>query len=394
MRILLATMSSNNRWSGMGKWSHEIADALRAMGHEPTLWFADDFPRPSRVKHAFDVVFLKPIALAKQLSRCATQFDVAVIHEPSGFWYGLARQLRPDLPPLVVMCHNVESKNFHDLSAAADRGLGSISAGRRLRTRLLRHSQSNGAIRFADAVVCLSSTDRDYIVSRLHRAPKDVFVMINGASPEHFVGDPETRHGRRVLFVGGWLQVKGRDLLPLIWAKIRDRCPDATLTLVGTHTPAPEVLAAFDPAVRDSITVIPKVESRDMAGYFDRHDLFLMTSLSEGSPLSLLEAMAAGLPVVASAVGGICDIIENGVNGILFPALDCESAAKSVVQLFDDRSVMLSLARAARERAQHLTWRAAAETLVAAIDRATKTSHVPRHPADFPHSLRQGTTRS
>jgi glycosyltransferase involved in cell wall biosynthesis len=363
-------MSSNNRWSGMGKWSHETGEALRAMGHQPTLWFADDFPRSPRTAHAIDVVLVKPMSLARRLARCAREFDVTVIHEPSAFWYALARQFRPDLPPLVVMCHNVESKNFRDLSAAADRGLGSISLPRRLRTRLLRHPQSDSAIRLADAVVCLSSTDRQYIVSHLHRSARDVFVMINGASPEHFVGQP-MRLGRRVLFVGGWLQVKGRDLLPSIWAKVHESYPDATLTLVGTHTSEAEVLTAFDPQLRGSITVIPKVESSEMAGYYDRHDLFLMPSLSEGSPLSLLEAMAAGLPVIAAAVGGIPDIIEDRVNGMLFQPFDSESAARAVGELFADPQRMLQLARAARVRASRLTWRSAAETLLLAIDRAT-----------------------
>src|SRR5215211_3021424 len=127
MRVLLVTLSSRNRWSGMGKWSHEIADALRSMGHEPTLWFADDFPTWSRLGHAFDVVLLKPLLLARRLGRCADQFDVIVVHEPSAFWYGLLRQFRSELPPMVAMCHNVESKNFRDLSIAADKGYGAIT---------------------------------------------------------------------------------------------------------------------------------------------------------------------------------------------------------------------------------------------------------------------------
>jgi glycosyltransferase involved in cell wall biosynthesis len=354
----------------MGKWSHEIADALRVMGHEATMWFVDDFPVTSGLGYAADVVLLKPILLTRRLVQFAKQFDVMVVHEPSGIWYSLLRQFRSELPPMVAMCHNVESKSFSDLAWAAEKGYGSVTVGRRIRTKFLRHWQSDGAIRMADAVVCLSSLDRQYIISKLGRRSEDVFVMVNGVTREHFVGSAEGRTGHRVLVVGGWLQVKGSDLLPEIWRRVCDRWPDATLSLVGTHAPAAAVTSAFDPDLRSSITVRPKVESHQMAEVFDRHDVFLMPSLSEGSPLSLLEAMAAAMPVVAAKVGGIADIVTDDVNGLLFRVIDADDAARCINSIFEDRALALRLARAARDRAAECTWLRAAGTLQRAIERA------------------------
>jgi glycosyltransferase involved in cell wall biosynthesis len=65
-------------------------------------------------------------------------------------------------------------------------------------------------------------------------------------------------------------------------------------------------------------------------------DVFALTSKSEGLPLVLLEAMATHLPVVATAVGGIPDVVEHGATGFLFPAGHCEDLRLELTRLFSD----------------------------------------------------------
>ena len=104
-RILLVSFVGNNRWSGMGKWTHSMADSLSELGHEPSVWFAEDFPRfANRQRWA---VLLFPLALAWRIWKKRGEFDVVVIHEPSGFWYGLLRRIGCQIPPMIAMCHNV-----------------------------------------------------------------------------------------------------------------------------------------------------------------------------------------------------------------------------------------------------------------------------------------------
>src|SRR5262245_57578645 len=170
MRVLLVSFIADNQWTGMGRWSHRIAQGIRQRGHTVTLWFQEDFPRLRRSGRW--AVILYPVALAARLWHCRFRFDVVVIHEPAGFWYGLLRRLSPSLPRMIAMCHNVESKHFQELARAASRGLADVSLGMRIRARLLRHWQSDGAIRMADHVVCLSSLDRTYLVEQLRCPPE------------------------------------------------------------------------------------------------------------------------------------------------------------------------------------------------------------------------------
>jgi len=195
-----------------------------------------------------------------------------------------------------------------------------------------------------------------------------------------------------VLFVAGWLDAKGSFTLPRLWSQVRARRPDARLTLVGTGASEAAVLSAFAPEDRASVTVIPRLTGKEeMIEQFETHDLFLMPSLNEGSPLALLEAMAAGLPIVAGRAGGIPDIVMDGEHGLLFDPLDPDEGAARVLRLLDDRDERIGLARAAQERARSLDWAAAADVLERAAARVlgaspAKPLSLVRHPANQPLS--------
>ena len=83
-------------------------------------------------------------------------------------------------------------------------------------------------------------------------------------------------------------------------------------------------------------------------------DAALLSSVSEGIPLSLIEAMAAGLPVVATRVGGVPEIVEDGRSGLLVPAGDDEAMAERILRLATNPALGRQLGQAGRERAQAL----------------------------------------
>ena len=81
-------------------------------------------------------------------------------------------------------------------------------------------------------------------------------------------------------------------------------------------------------------------------------DVFVLSSDYEGVPLTVLEAMAAGKPVVATAVGGVPELIEDGETGILVPPRNPEALAQGILRLAKDASLRQRMGKAARERAQ------------------------------------------
>ena len=80
-------------------------------------------------------------------------------------------------------------------------------------------------------------------------------------------------------------------------------------------------------------------------------DVFLLTSVSEGIPVTVLEAMAAGVPVVATAVGGLPELVTNEESGLLAPAVDAASLAAALVRLAADAQLRTQFARTGQQRA-------------------------------------------
>jgi len=89
----------------------------------------------------------------------------------------------------------------------------------------------------------------------------------------------------------------------------------------------------------------------DLAAEFAKLDLFILPSLTEGFPLSILEAMASGLPVAATPVGGIPEIIEHGRTGLLFRAKDPSAIADTVISILSDHEKALAMGKQGYEKA-------------------------------------------
>jgi glycosyltransferase involved in cell wall biosynthesis/ubiquinone/menaquinone biosynthesis C-methylase UbiE/uncharacterized protein YbaR (Trm112 family) len=140
---------------------------------------------------------------------------------------------------------------------------------------------------------------------------------------------------------------------------VRDRIPSARLVLVGAEHPTH---VAYSAEVRDAIAQGGLLEGRDVMFVGARFDLerqltgfdvfaFAAVPRGEGITTAVLEAMATGLPVVTTAVAGLPEAIEDGVNGRLVPPLDPPALARAIVEILTDPVLAARLSKAARSRA-------------------------------------------
>lgn len=102
--------------------------------------------------------------------------------------------------------------------------------------------------------------------------------------------------------------------------------------------------------LEDTVELVGEVD--DVRPYLAESDVFVLSTDSEGMPLAVLEAMAAGLPAVVSAVSGLHEVILDGETGLLVPAHDAEGLAAALMRLVDDPALRERLGRAARRRAE------------------------------------------
>lgn len=185
------------------------------------------------------------------------------------------------------------------------------------------------------------------ISSRIARAAeeggwREIARIPNGINPEANDAElPPRAQARRsldihgdpvVLFVGRLRYQKGVDILLEAWARFRRRRPRALLILLGAG-PDARSLAEKAEELGIARSVDFRGVRRDTGPHYAAADIFVLPSRYEGFPNVMLEAMAAGLPVIASRVSGTEDAIESGRNGLLVPAGEPEALAEALFEL-------------------------------------------------------------
>jgi glycosyltransferase involved in cell wall biosynthesis len=142
--------------------------------------------------------------------------------------------------------------------------------------------------------------------------------------------------------VGSLCQEKGHRYLIQAFARLRNCIPDACLLLVGSGPDAARLGSlACECGCADAIHFFG--ESAEIAQCLQAMDVFVLPSLAEGFGLALAEAMACGVPVVASAVGGVPELVTDGVSGLLVPPADPEALAGSIGRILDSPALAREL---------------------------------------------------
>jgi glycosyltransferase involved in cell wall biosynthesis len=197
--------------------------------------------------------------------------------------------------------------------------------------------------------VCVSERERSAgVAARTCRARDTVVIptaVDAGAVPQaRLDGSPP-----RVIMVGRLAAPK--DPVTLVRALAGVRRASFTATIVGDGPDRPAVEAEIRAAGLEGVVELAG-ERHDVPRLLADAEVFVLSSRSEGAPLSVLEAMAAGLPVVASAVGGVPEIVADGATGLLVPPGNVAALAAALEQLLADAALRRRLGAAGRERAR------------------------------------------
>ena len=211
--------------------------------------------------------------------------------------------------------------------------------------RLLRAS-----CRASDAVFCLNRAEVEYLTRHHWVDPTRICLVSNSVERDLFLAPDHRPVARRLLFVGQWLPAKGTRYLVHAFSALAAR-RDVELVCVGTGVTPDVVAAAFPDAVRSRVAVRPRLDRVQLAGELQRADVFVFPSLSEGFSVALLEAMAAGLAIVATPAGAAADLLEHGGNALLVPCADAAALADGVERMLDDAPLRQRLGSAAQQRA-------------------------------------------
>jgi len=156
-----------------------------------------------------------------------------------------------------------------------------------------------------------------------------------------------------ITFVGSLFPVKGVQYLIRAMEKIHNQIPQTRLILVGDGNERFNLeKLSKELQLENCIEFIGRVPHQQVSHYLSQTDVFVLPSLSEGFPNVLLEAMAFGLPIVASRVGGIPDIIEDGTNGFLVEPKNVSEIADRILTILFDEMLAQKISAKNREEVQ------------------------------------------
>lgn len=180
--------------------------------------------------------------------------------------------------------------------------------------------------------------------------PNGVDTSLYGALKQrdgirHALGIPSD--ARVIGTVGRLNEVKRQDLMVRAFARVRAQHANAWLLLVGDGPERSRLEHLANELGVFSRTLFTGYQSRT-ENFLSAMDVFALSSRHEGLPLALLEAWAAGLPVVASAVGGIPRVVEHGRTGLLFDNGDEAALADALARLLDQRQLAMELGTAGK----------------------------------------------
>jgi glycosyltransferase involved in cell wall biosynthesis len=296
----------------------EVAGRAEAAGAEPVVM---------PLRHRLDA----PAAM--RVRRFVRGTDVVHAQDRrSGFWL---RMLPPRRPAArVYTVHGLPDPYLPPPAGAAHPGLRAQLAYRGLDAWLCRR---------ADALVVPSQAMADILMERLGFPAGRITVIPNGVHPR----PARTRDGALIGCMSVLEPVKALDVFLHAGAALARERADVRLGLFGTGSEAARLSAlTAELGLEDRVETPGHVPTEQALA---RLRIFVLCSYMENCPMSLLEAMAAGIPVVATAVGGVPEIVSDGA-GLLVPAGNAHALAEAIASLLDHPARARELGDAGRRR--------------------------------------------
>lgn len=328
---------------GIALHAHEMSKMQASSGNEVTVYTSIWGDEPLEevhdgyciVRFKGITIFRNPIALRLfyRLFRERKKYDV--IHAHSHLYFStvfcaLVRMIGSS--PLVVTNHGL-------ISQTAPMWLQKIyipTIGRWIYST-------------ADKIICYTETERDQLID-LGIHPEKISVIHNGVDTDHFAPQASTSHKKQILWIGKYVPGKGVEYLLRGFQIFSRNFPEYTLLMIGRGPQRDDCLKLIDElGLTEKVILRDFIQNKDLPEVYRQSSLFVLPSLEEGVPRTILEAMACGVPVACTELPQLVEIVSG--CGLLFPLRDSEALATALSTLVSDSEMAQICGRNGRERA-------------------------------------------
>jgi glycosyltransferase involved in cell wall biosynthesis len=332
-------------WRGGQNQVLLTVNGLRAIGQRASLVAHPDGELRRRVAEGLDLVPLAP----------RTEMDLSAAWR----FARIVKRLAPD----VIHAHDPHGVAMASLALSLGAGSAhpaktpALVASRRVDFHLKGNSFSRWKYRQVDCFIAASEAIRRMLVA--DGVPDAQTVTVHeGIDVDRVLAAPPVNvheafflpHGAPVVGnVAALVPHKGQRYLIDAAHLVVQRVPDARFVILGEGELREHLQKQVHEHRLEKHVLLPGFRT-DVLGCLKAFDLFVMSSVTEGLGTSLLDAMAASRPIVATAAGGIPEIVEDGVNGLLVPPRDHHALADAIVRALEDRVLRQRMGAAGWER--------------------------------------------
>lgn len=274
--------------------------------------------------------------IAVRLYRLMMEFKPDVVHTHLyAASYGIAASIFAKVPVKIHTIHNVATKEFKKIN--------------RIINRIFYHYY--GVIPVSISPLIKQTVQKEY-----NLAENSVAMIYNGIDLKRCLPKENYAFNKDridIIHVGSFKEQKNHVGLLRSFKMVYDQYPNANLILIGS--------GELEEQVENCIKNLELGENVELLGlradvysFLNAADIFVFPSLWEGMPISLIEAMATGLPILATRVGGIPDMIENNISGLIVDVKD-DDVSRALIQLIENRTLREQLGYQARIAALRFT---------------------------------------
>jgi glycosyltransferase involved in cell wall biosynthesis len=204
------------------------------------------------------------------------------------------------------------------------------------------------------------TTPSAYLLERLRHYRSDIRLLPNAVDVRAYPFRVRERPRARMVWLRAFHRIYNPDLAPAVLARVAAGFGDARLTMIGPNkgdgTLEKVRRAAAALQVEDRLTLPGGVAKRDVPTWLDGGDVFLNTADVDNTPVSVIEAMAAGLCIVSTNVGGLPYLLKDEHDALLVPPRNSEAMARAVERVLHEPGLAGRLSRNARARAEQFDW--------------------------------------
>jgi glycosyltransferase involved in cell wall biosynthesis len=199
-----------------------------------------------------------------------------------------------------------------------------------------------------------------YLRDALRRFRSDISLIPNPVEIDQYSFRLRSRPDPHLIWLRAFHALYNPLMAPLIVEKIRQSFPEIKLTMVGPDKGDHSLQATRDLVetlgLETNIEIIPGVPKAQVPDILSQADIFMNTTTVDNTPVSVIEAMACGLCIVSTNVGGLPYLVNHGREGLLLPPNDVDAMAIAISRIMTEQGLAASLSQNARSRAENFSW--------------------------------------